>query len=603
MRKILCPLALAIIVLSVSSCAKDDGISIREVMNGTIDETSLDGTNALFWGEGASFSYFPESVDNIKYEILAGTRMKVGKFATEMLDGAISGKTLSANVAISPYNSAATVSMDGDLVKVSTSVPEEQSFSTSGFYDSGMCPLVSVSGRKSDDISFRSPYGAVAIKIKGAAIITKIEFEANGGEVLNGKLEVTVDKDNEIRSVNLTGGSSKLTLNSDPGIQLAKTPKDFVVFIPAGNYSKGFTITSYSSEGDAIVTNVDQPITLERAELATIASKQFIIYIDLNEKNPDRANCYVISKPGSYCFDATVKGNGAEGIHETFKNKSTEISPDGAKLIWEEEDGLVTDLSVEDGKIYFTCSGKDGNALIGATDKSGNVIWSWHIWSTSSELKSIALGQWTFLDRNVGASSPDERGMYYQWGRKDPFSRKIGFQNEKRYHPVEGGAADNPNAKNTIEYSVAHPNAYLRASGLHGNDWLVEQCNNLWGISFPDDGLLVEPYMKTIYDPCPSGYVVATAPSVQAGIDGGMENKGSYCTLFGGQLTIPTSGFIFNTGSDWWNPDSEILLWTSSTAWGNTDYAFQFWAQFSTAYSGNERALGEPVRCIKLVKE
>ncbi len=54
------------------------------------------------------------------------------------------------------------------------------------------------------------------------------------------------------------------------------------------------------------------------------------------------------------------------------------------------------------------------------------VAWSWHIWRTDAPAEKEAAAGCTILDRNLGATSVtpgdvSSYGLYYQWGRKDPF--------------------------------------------------------------------------------------------------------------------------------------------------------------------------------------
>ena len=68
-----------------------------------------------------------------------------------------------------------------------------------------------------------------------------------------------------------------------------------------------------------------------------------------------------------------------------------------------------------------------GNAVIGYLDPAtGLVKWSWHIWVTDREVTLTAANGYEWMDRNLGAlnNTPGavaNRGLFYQWGRKDPF--------------------------------------------------------------------------------------------------------------------------------------------------------------------------------------
>lgn len=598
MKKLLSTIAITAALCATVSCTKD-GIFGKSTVNGTIAEEYMDGSNALYWGEGATFGLFKGSTVNEKYYLSSGASSRKGKFKSD--GGETSGASISGSVAVAPYNSGATVSTNGGEATIRTFVPSTITFSQAGVYDAGACPLVAVSDKKKDhNLSFVSPLGGVSVKLTGEVAITKVEITAKGGEIINGDLTVTADKEG-VKSISMTGGTSTTVIDCGEGIQLTQVAKDFVVFLPYGTYEEGFSIKVQSADGALNFIDVNGPKKITKARVLNISRQQFVVYSDINEGSSERANCYMVTSGGGYYFDATVKGNGQAGIHKTFKDQSASLSPAGAKLLWEEVSGLVSGVSYENGKIYFACSGKDGNALIGATDEAGNVIWSWNIWSTSAPA-DLNLGEWVFMDRNLGAKSIDDHGLYFQWGRKDPFSSIVNFDSGKgegKYHPVAGGPEDDENTKNTIEYAVAHPDTYIRASSRN-NDWLLEAPQRyLWGLNFEADGLAAKAPMKTIYDPCPAGYSVSTANALAAGLSAGASNQGSYITLFNGQLKVPASGFLYSGGFGWYNQDGFCGLWSCSTSWGNTDNAFRLRGT-DDAYDNYDRATGHPVRCVRL---
>lgn len=599
MKKLLPVITIAAALCATVSCTKDGGLFGKGSVKGTIEEEYMDGSNALYWGEGATFGLFKGTTANEKYYLSSGASSRKGRFKSD--GGETKGNSIDGSVAVSPYNSGATVSTDGGVATIRTIVPSTITFSEAGVYDAGVCPLVAVSGdRKNDNFSFVAPLGGVSLKLTGEAAITKVEITAKGGEIINGDLTVKADKDG-VKSIEMTGGSSTTVIDCSQGIQLTQVAKDFVVFLPYGTYSEGFSIKVQSADGALNFIDVAGPKKITKARVLNISRQQFVVYSDINESSSERANCYMVTSGGGYFFDATVKGNGSAGIHPTFKDQSATLSPAGAKLLWEEVSGLVTGVSYENGKIYFACSGKDGNALIGATDAEGNVIWSWNIWSTSAP-SDLSLGDWVFMDRNLGAKSVDDHGLYFQWGRKDPFSSIVNFDSGKgegKYHPVAGGPSDNENVKNTVEYSVAHPDTYIAASSRN-NDWLLEAPQRyLWGVNFEADGLVGKAPMKTIYDPCPAGYSVSTAAALAAGLSGGASNQGSFITLFGGQLKVPASGFLYSGGYGWYNQEGFCGLWSCSTSWGNTENAFRLRGT-DDAYDNYDRATGHPVRCVRI---
>lgn len=353
------------------SCTKDGGLFGKGSVKAKIVEEYMDGSNALYWGEGATFGLFNSSKANEKYRLSSGADSRNGKFKS---DGGNDGATISGTVAVSPYYEGSTVTMTDGVATIRTVVPSTIHFSKAGVYDAGVCPLVAVTDKKkSDNLSFVAPLGGVSVKLTGEVVISKVEITAKGGEIINGDMMVTADNEGVI-SVQMSGGSSTTVIDCDGGIQLTQVAKDFVVFLPYGNYDEGFSIKVQSADGALNFIDVAGPKKITKARVLNISRQQFVLYSDINEDETERANCYMITSGGGYYFDATVKGNGQAGIHPTFKDQSATLSPAGAKLVWEEVSGLITGVSYENGKIYFACSGKDGNAVIAATDEAGNVI-------------------------------------------------------------------------------------------------------------------------------------------------------------------------------------------------------------------------------------
>lgn len=210
------------------------------------------------------------------------------------------------------------------------------------------------------------------------------------------------------------------------------------------------------------------------------------------------ANCFITPVTyGVYSFDATVIGNGVDGIvAETrgnpdgrsgvfteeieryhFKNgmgedisvsKNVGITPKSAKLIWQDQENLISQVSFNTttNRVEFLSNGA-GNGIIAVYDKSdpnaedANVLWSWHIWCTEKpdiiELGLPTNGEkysgknYKIMDRDLGATTniPDKLttcGLGYQWGRKDPF---IGMASFYTYTSL-----DNLEPKNAPMYNV-----------------------------------------------------------------------------------------------------------------------------------------------------
>lgn len=160
----------------------------------------------------------------------------------------------------------------------------------------------------------------------------------------------------------------------------------------------------------------------------------------------ESANAYIISNPGDYTFDASVKGNREDMIIDVTNR---EVAAD---FLWTDAPGAVVNINYDRSNTSISFSvGKDpdtgeayrGNTVIALYDKATNeILWTWHLWLTEEPATVItggyvaggtaefpadaSNGHLYIMDRNLGAISADPSdgwktyGLYYQMGRKDP---------------------------------------------------------------------------------------------------------------------------------------------------------------------------------------
>ena len=216
-----------------------------------------------------------------------------------------------------------------------------------------------------------------------------------------------------------------------------------------------------------------------------------------------------------------------------------------------------------DGFVKFGVSElPKGNLIMAAYDGRGSILWSWHFWFTD-EPKLMKCHDYVIMDRFLGATYAPPKsatwsevssisdanlaasmGFYYQWGRKDPFpgpslsslssNSTTAFNSWWKY---EGGSWVEKNSleavangdDQSISSITAAPTTFsscdetypdITGRTLPDSDFsdtknltsrAVSISNTtvseaLWGYySASGFGLTTS---KTIYDPCPPGYVV-----------------------------------------------------------------------------------------------
>ncbi len=297
---------------------------------------------------------------------------------------------------------------------------------------------------------------------------------------------------------------------------------------------------------------------------------------DLSENQT--ANSYVVAESGFYEFKADVRGNGVTNLNvvsgDTFVNRDFDAGMgasisdiDHVEVLWwqgnlRQDAGwnqwlewvnsgpgqeeieqscpvrVLDDGKLADGKVllYVTVNERTiGNVGLAAYDRNDRILWSWHIW-IQPEISLIPFGDYTLMDRNLGATySPTPgasesfgadkvfagMGLYYQWGRKDPFFQPGAFSGSSTNTSTQPWLYKEKGqwrimrnniigSKNTISASAASPLTYFASSD---NAWQTTYpsgngpINDLWGY-VGVIGTIGDSFAKTMYDPCPPGYRV-----------------------------------------------------------------------------------------------
>ena len=321
-----------------------------------------------------------------------------------------------------------------------------------------------------------------------------------------------------------------ITARNITSVSVTSTPKGWTVEdVDLQNWTVTVKAPSaYTADDPTVEENGTLKLSGFTPAGTSVTASSYLSLLNLEMDLSDKySNCYVISqKDTRYTIDVTHKGESSE----TF-------SPDNVEVLWQSDRELVnytsyyadkgtftffishTDITDDNDNVIDSVT-PDGNAVVAAYDSAGNIIWSWHIWITGSDVESTAIttSAGVFMDRNLGAyhnsdGSTDtddifkSYGLYYQWGRKDPFIRPVDYNfsnNEDRTVYTGSGTtkrfsyvdAEKGSDVGTLEYTVKNPMSYVLGSADNDYDWLyTSHDDNLWSSE-----------QKSIYDPCPRGW-------------------------------------------------------------------------------------------------
>lgn len=260
------------------------------------------------------------------------------------------------------------------------------------------------------------------------------------------------------------------------------------------------------------------------------------------------ANCYIVHNGlkrdeeyyDGFAFSATTIGNGPTGLYSGFYPSSVDIEPVRAGLLWESDPGLITHVEYIYGYVRFKVKQdangyQRGNAVIAVYDSQRKVLWSWHIWVAGDEPRDVSytVGEnktIVLLDRNLGATDAgsgeasllDTYGLYYQWGRKDPsmgppessyLPQSTATMNYYDYYGIMWNYAGVVTmGQPTLRDGVENPMYLIMPTDFsmttYQYDWLYTNVDNLWGDYDHSAAGSTISRLKTIYDPCPFGYMV-----------------------------------------------------------------------------------------------
>lgn len=525
---------ITLILLSLAGCTQKEETAIpnptfeasftatMEVGDGTkalLGETEEGGYRSLLWEPGDSIEILCRSLDYVS----SYTGHKFVNIETQDSHQAVFEGSMCSSydvLAIYPhdiysYNPIWSEGTDGNpgYYKSVVSIPSTQQYRKNNISKKAV-PMAAYMALKmendykiSGNLEFRNLYGVLVLNLKGEDKVRTITMTATDslGKVASlsgfGEIDRTADGYHIIKMRNVTtdgmaeSGTSYITLEC-PDVQLnTVVPTPFHIALPPGKYSS-FQLIITTAEGKFMRVKSNKELVINRSKIKHTTPLSYVasVSIDLSERGT--SNSYIVSDAGLYSFDASVIGNGADGIipGANFHTDNPVIEPASAEILWETPSGTISNVTFdsETKRISFIASGSKGNAVVAAKDANGTILWSWHIWHTDQPAEHTYINYQNqaivVQDRNLGATRADKGigeqwkesiGLSYQWGRKDPFT--VGKEDVVSY-------------KITIQESIQYPRQAANGDG----GWLLNSVRNLWTDS-----------TKTIYDPCPVGYKVA----------------------------------------------------------------------------------------------
>lgn len=345
------------------------------------------------------------------------------------------------------------------------------------------------------------------------------------------------------------------------------------------------------------------------------------VFFDLS--STESANCYMVSSANyNYCFDVTVKGNGASGV---LDGSDTALDPGYVDVVWMDKclEGVFELASnfPSQGRALFKLKGDsdvnikdipddvEGNVLIGAySDESkSELLWTWHVWiSDRPQIQSYKNG-FTVQDRDLGAvdyeSATDSRmdGLYYQWGRPTPFPIGRTLSDTYAYNITESEEVPD------VQTSISNPSVFYKDAVVAPDN----KTYRLWGWRSTADE-----YMKTIYDPCPAGYRIPSKrlwTELEAEIYSISGHNVEFSVIDGYSIYYPISGYYngpteglkyYWNGSDSRSDKVGAFMW-SATYEQTVDNPYLMTYEYHTDGShgmitrpANDDGPALPVRCV-----
>ncbi len=249
----------------------------------------------------------------------------------------------------------------------------------------------------------------------------------------------------------------------------------------------------------------------------------------------------------------------------------------------------------------YTVTVKNNETVAGAPilvmKKNGNILWAWSFWNVAADgttLDPVTVGSYQFAPMDLGQPTTNTAwttggypmyamNLLYQWGRPYPVYWTTYWSLDTAESQGNVPTVYGPLSLETSVSTVG----YIYSEDSSVTSWCTTSISDFWGTSdAEEDG------SKTIYDPCPKGWKVATVPAMTALANGtpsfNSETANAYWVTVNGVL-LYNNGYVTGTHYANGRPMNMQFAGNSNRGWLWTNVAGDeqgqtlFWA--SPAYS------------------
>ena len=235
-------------------------------------------------------------------------------------------------------------------------------------------------------------------------------------------------------------------------------------------------------------------------------------------------------------------------ITSPYIEENTGCTAGAAGLLWQTSPDVVKSVRIVEGspcrmmRIHIDrIPETNALAVVYVKDMLEDIMWSWMLWVTADDIHAEALTNandiiYYIMNENLGAiwSGPgrditdDNRYVspHYQWGRKDPMCPATAYNNGSNMtlYDIDGAIytgygsygvdadSDAGGTERSIANSIRMPEKLFRRHNSTNHNWNnLPWFNNYWNAAETESGNYSnnqETAIKTIYDPCPNGWML-----------------------------------------------------------------------------------------------